>query len=182
MSRTGPEDIDPTRIDIEFDPTVRRMIGVAYHGNKHFNVPFMSPIVDNLWTGGCQSGLILPEEIDHVVSLYPWEEYSASRPLHSKLAVRMYDSTDEAVNSEQVWQIAAWVNSCRSNGVTLVHCQAGLNRSNLIAAAALILDGVEPHEALALLREKRSHAVLCNPLFEEWVLNASPPRMIVHHD
>ena len=66
---------DPTRIDISFDPRERRMRGYARHGNTPFDVPFVSQITDNLWTGGCEDGLVLPANIAHVVSLYPWETY-----------------------------------------------------------------------------------------------------------
>jgi protein-tyrosine phosphatase len=46
-----------------------------------------------------------------------------------------------------------------------------LNRSALVAGMALILDGWKPADAIALLREKRSPAVLCNPAFEQWLLS-----------
>lgn len=162
---------DPTAIPIEFDPREQRMRGIAYHGNTPFDVPYISEIGDNLWQGGCTNGLIIPEHIEHVVSLYPWEAYGSRHQLKSNLAVTMYDSTDEPVDREQVLAIAAWVNVCRANGPTLVHCQAGLNRSSLVAATALVLAGALPIDAVALLRDKRSSACLCNPLFEQWVLD-----------
>lgn len=79
----------------------------------------------------------------------------------------MYDSSDQGF--AQVDAIAAWVNVCRKDGPTLVHCQAGLNRSGLVAARALTLDGMNAADAIALLREKRSPAVLCNRSFESWL-------------
>lgn len=170
MTIWTPDSEDPTKIDIRFDPREQRMNGIAHHGHTPFDVPFISEINETLWVGGCTDGLILPETIDHVVSLYPWEQYSPSRDLKSMLSVRMYDSLDQS--TEQVKAIAAWVNACRAEGPTLVHCQAGLNRSNLVAATALILDGMAPADAIALLREKRSPAVLCNPAFEQHLLAA----------
>lgn len=161
--------VDPTRIDIDFDPTEQRMSGVAFHGNTPFDVPYISEIVPGLWQGGCRDGLVLPEHIKHVVSLYPWESYSHEHDLDSAINVRMYDSVEQGF--EQVDALAAWVNVCRSNAPTLVHCQAGLNRSSLVAARALILGGTVPSFAIALLREKRSPACLCNPAFEEWLLS-----------
>lgn len=163
-----PESADPTRIPIQFDPREQRMRGVAHHGHTPFDVPYISQITDNLFVGGCTNGLILPTEIEHVVSLYPWESYTIRHEVKTVLSVRMYDSLEQSV--EQVKSIAAWVNVCRADGPALVHCQAGLNRSNLVAATALILDGHEPPEAIALLREKRSPAVLCNPAFEKALL------------
>jgi protein-tyrosine phosphatase len=158
---------DPTWIPVHVDPRERRMRGVAAHGNTPFDVPFISNIEGNLWQGGCQNGLVLPKNIEHVVSLYPWEQYEVTHDLKSSLTVRMYDSTDQGY--EQVDAIAAWVVSCLADGPTLVHCQAGLNRSSLIAGRALTVLGRTGQEAIALLREKRSPACLCNPRFEEWI-------------
>jgi protein-tyrosine phosphatase len=56
-------------------------------------------------------------------------------------------------------------------GPTLVHCQAGLNRSGLICALALVADGCAPADAITLLRERRCSAVLCNEAFERYVLD-----------
>lgn len=159
---------DPTYIPVEVDPREQRFRGIAHHGNTPFDVPFISHIDGNLWVGGCQQGLVLPAPILHIVSLYPWEQYAVTHDLRSALTVRMYDSVDQSI--EQVEAIARWVNTCRADAPTLVHCQAGLNRSNLIAATALILDGMQPHEAILLLREKRSPAVLCNPAFQSHLL------------
>lgn len=164
----GP-DVDPTAIDIEFDPTQQRMTGVAFHGHTPFDVPYISEIAPNLWQGGCRDGLILPEFIKHLVSLYPWERYEYAHDIDSAMNVRMYDSLDQGF--EQVDALAGWVNACRKSGPVLVHCQAGLNRSSLVAARALVLSGeTDPAGAVALLREKRSPACLCNPAFENWIL------------
>lgn len=162
---------DPTAILLAIDPLAHRMSGTAHHGNTPFDVPFISQIDDTLYVGGCTTGLVLPPVIEHVVSLYPWEQYDQQHEIKSMLAVVMYDALGQS--TEQVLAIARWVNSCRADGPTLVHCQAGLNRSNLVAATALILDGMEPAAAIALLREKRSPAVLCNPAFEAHLLGVA---------
>lgn len=167
---------DPTRIEIDTDPTSRRMRGVATHGKTPFDVPFVSEIAYNLWQGGCERGLVLPPEIQHVVSLYPWERYRVTHEIDSELYVRMYDAEDQGI--EQVDQLARWVNECRDTGPVLVHCQAGLNRSSLVAARALFIgDDGHPSGAdraaaiVAYLRERRSPAVLCNKAFEGEVLS-----------
>lgn len=161
--------VDPTRIDIALDPLTHRMEGVAYHGNTPFSVPYVSHIVGNLWTGGCAQGLVLPETIKHVVSLYPWEQYEVRHQLDSYSLHWLYDSEDMA-GSERLWSIARYAASCVEDAPTLVHCQAGLNRSGLIAAMVLVLLERSPADAIALLREKRSPAVLCNRAFEAWLL------------
>lgn len=132
--------VDPTRIDIDFDPKQQMMSGIAYHGNTPFTVPFMTEVADNLWQGGCRDGLVLPTEIKHIVSLYKWEEYTVHHELDSSLTVTMYDSVKQGF--DQMDAIADWVNQCRKTGPVLVHCQAGLNRSSLVVARALIKDGM----------------------------------------
>lgn len=162
------ESTDSTAINIEFDPNHRRMRGIAVHGNRDFDVSFISHIDGNLWTGGCTKSLILPTNIEHVVSLYPWEAYRVHHELRSFTSVRMYDAAGK-VDAEQVIATALWVNECRRTAPTLVHCQAGLNRSGMVAATALVLGGMTPSDAIALLRVKRSDAVLCNSDFEQFV-------------
>jgi protein-tyrosine phosphatase len=178
MSR---DDNDHTRIEFqtnvkkERDPTLVRMSGVAVHGNTPFDVPFISQIDGNLWQGGCQNGLQLPHFFKHIVSLYPWEAYRINHDMNSMLAVKMYDSLEQSM--EQVDAIANWINICVKDGPTLVHCQAGLNRSSLVAARSLMLRGDDwdkmytADEAIALLRERRSPACLCNSAFEDHLRN-----------
>lgn len=158
---------DPTAIEIDFDPRVQRMEGVAVHGNTPFSVPFISQIEENLWMGGCSDGLVLPTHIEHIVSLYPWEQYRIRHEFKSYLVVRLYDSLEQAL--DQVDDIATWVNARQAEGPVLVHCQAGLNRSGLVTARALMLGGLTADEAIALVREKRSPAVLCNDAFEAYL-------------
>lgn len=64
---------DPTRIEIDTDPTTHFMHGTTAHKLIPFSVPYISHIQDNLYLGGCTNGLILPTNIRHLISLYPWE-------------------------------------------------------------------------------------------------------------
>jgi protein-tyrosine phosphatase len=161
--------IDYTAIPIEFDPTQQRMSGYTYYNNLFFDVPFISEITPTLWVGGCLDGLVLPSFIDHLVSVYPWESYTVNHELQSSLSVRMYDSPNQAMDIAR--SIATWVlHRVVSGGVTLVHCQAGLNRSSLIAALALRMSGLHTaDEAINLIRKKRSQVCLCNSVFEMYV-------------
>jgi protein-tyrosine phosphatase len=158
-------DNDPTAIPINLDPRQRRMSGVAYHGNTPFDVPFISQIEGDLYQGGCMEGLVLPHNIDKVLSLYPWEQYYIDREDVERVEVRMYDSETQAF--DQVDELAEMVNRWLNEGFkVLVHCQAGLNRSSLVAARVLMLRGKTADEAINLLRTNRSPACLCNPAFE----------------
>lgn len=165
---------DPTKIKLqtnvkaEFDPTVQRMVGTATHGLTPFDVPFISQIEGNLWQGGCETGLILPHFFKHIISLYPWEQYKVNHNLRSSLSVVMYDSEEQGF--EQVDDIARWVKSCVEDGPTLVHCQAGLNRSSLVAARSMMVgSNMTAETAINKLRTARSPACLCNPSFEAYL-------------
>lgn len=163
----------PTRTAILFDPTVQRMHGFTLHGGIEFDAPHISQVTDDLWLGGCTEGLVLPHFIDHVVSLCPWETYEIDHVVKSVMTVRMYDNAESPVDREELLAIADWVNVCRRTGTVLVHCQAGLNRSGLVAGLAMVLRGLHPAEAIQTLRDARGKAVLCNPLFERWLLEFS---------
>ena len=165
----GGVSVDPTRISMTADPQQRILSGVTMHGGIQFNVPFISEIAPDLWQGGCTNGLILPGTFTHIVSLYPWEGYTLQHELESVVAVMMYDSLEQELDRISI--LAAWVNACRKSGPVLVHCQAGLNRSSLVVASALMLEGMPAEKAIALIREKRSAACLCNPAFEEWLMS-----------
>ena len=158
---------DHTRIEIEFDPTHQRMAGISAHGFLPFDVPFISEIAENLWLGGCEDGLVLPDFIKHLLSLYPWERYEVRHELRSDRTVEMYDSLEQTF--DQVDELAAWVDERRKTGPVLVHCQAGLNRSSLVVARALMLSGMSADDAIATIRKKRSPVCLCNPSFERWL-------------
>lgn len=143
--------------------------GIARHGNTPFRVPLISHIAGNLYVGGCIGGVPLPAGIEHVVSLYQWEQYKAHEGVKTTLTAKMFDAA-EMPDEQLLWALAAHVHRVCALGPTLVHCQAGLNRSNLIAALALILHGKKPAEAIELLRAQRSPAVLCNDTFEAFVM------------
>ncbi len=134
--------------------------------DQPFDVPYISEIALNLWQGGCKDGLVLPEFIISVVSLYSAAKYTMN-PGTVRYEIEMQDSIDQAF--DQVDDIARLVNELRSHGPTLVHCQAGLNRSSLITARALMFEGLTADEAISLIRQRRSPSCLCNPMFEDWL-------------
>src|SRR6266545_2823323 len=147
------------------DPMVARLRGDTAHGNIPFDVPFITHVEGNLYIGGCEDGLVLPEFIQHVISLYPWERYEVLHELRSFTEVRAYDDEPDEALFER---LAEWAAGYVEDGPTLIHCQAGLNRSGLLTAMVLIRQGRTVAEAVSLLREKRSPAVLCNRGFERW--------------
>ena len=142
--------------------------GIARMGNKKFIVPLITEIEEGFWQGGCPR-TEAPKDIEFIVNLYPWEPYA----LHDHqiyLQVKLYDAGD--IPDERILHhLAGYINSCRDKGKTLVHCQAGLNRSALVAGLSLIKRGMKPADAIAMMREKRCDAVLCNKFFEDWLLS-----------
>lgn len=178
MSLTDPTRIDLTidggSVDPRTDPLAQRFDGIAVHGNTPFDVPFISHVVGNLYQGGCTNGLVLPEQIKHVVSLYPWEAYTVAHEGVTVTEVKMYDSENGEPDRANILALAKLVHESCQSAPTLVHCQAGLNRSGLVAGAALVLDGYTPDAAIDLLRSKRSPAVLCNRTFERFLRGFKP--------
>lgn len=159
---------DPTRIDLDF---ADRITGRTAIGDLEIDCPVLTEVAHNLYQGGCEDGLYLPEGIDYVVSLYKWEKYRVrkNQTVRGEITVTMYDDPDRPIDSDTVVMLAEWVNKKRKEGPVLVHCQAGLNRSSLIVATALILEGWTAEEAILHLRSERSPAVLCNPAFVRWL-------------
>jgi protein-tyrosine phosphatase len=57
---------------------------------------------------------------------------------------------------------------------TLVRCHAGLNRSGLVVAQALVELGLGVPEAIALIRQRRSPWALNNELFVRYLESGLP--------
>ena len=54
----------------------------------------------------------------------------------------------------------------------MITCAMGLNRSGLITALTLMHGyRMKPSDAIKLIRGRRDKDCLCNPMFEQWLLN-----------
>lgn len=171
----GLRNVDPTAYGLGgneriSDPRRRRLNAWSNYGGHRLTMPFMTEVATNLWHGGVENGLRLPDFVDYKLSLYPWEDYtySATKEIET-LTVEMYDDVNQGF--DQIEELAIWVNERRKDGVVFVHCQAGLNRSSLVVAKALVMNGdvASGADAVELIRHKRDIACLCNPAFEKWV-------------
>jgi hypothetical protein len=79
------------------------------------------------------------------------------------------------VDEDTVRSIAHFVRQLMDAGHhVLVHCHSGLNRASLISGRALVARGMEPKDAVALLRERRSPECLNNRVFHDWLLGEKP--------
>ena len=154
------------------DPFKRVLRGYTAHGNRAFDVPYAQQIAMNFYQGGCTTGLILPEMFKHVISLYPWERYSIEHEVETEAYFYLFDALTDFTSSEvdKIEAIADLAVSCADTGPVLVHCQAGLNRSSLILARAMMKRyGFSAEHTIDAIRSVRSPACLCNPSFEKYV-------------
>lgn len=143
---------------------------------RHINMPLISHIEDNLYVGGCINDVDLGEFFTHVFSLYKWERYALG--VKTKLVeYTMYDDPrkievkDDDENFYDIADVAQQVvDALNEGGNVLVHCQAGINRSNLTAALALMKwKGLTAAQAIDRLREQRGRLVLANRGFERYL-------------
>lgn len=158
------------------DPYVYRWRGTAFQGegrpevnNGRFDTTLITRLTSNLHVGGCIGGLHLPGEVDLVVSLYPWERYVIRRDT-VRTEITAYDATGQDLGwAEAAAMVVA--GGIEEGLAVLTHCQAGINRSSLVAGIALLeLGWVDTGaDAISLLREERSPACLCNATFEQYL-------------
>ena len=145
-----------------------------------------SEIKPGLWVGGTAANdeifsfrpegaraEITKDEFDTVVTLYAW-----ARPVdwfvkELRLGIYDFDMTDFRINQLRDLVSIAY-NDWRAGDKVLIRCQAGVNRSSLVAALVLIRDGMTAEDAIALLRRKRAEMVLRNTHFEQWLLSIDP--------
>lgn len=144
---------------------------------RYINIPLISHIVDNLYVGGHDRFVNLGDKFSHVFSLYMWEGPYRTGSDTKHFVWKMYDGHGEILAQDEnenpvdlgeiVYQIVSALNK---GGNVLVHCQAGINRSNLLASLVLrAWKNMTSAEAIALLRERRSDLVLANKTFEVYL-------------
>lgn len=112
--------------------------------------------------GEADTGAIEAAGFQTVVSLYSREGCAAPAGVdEQRLAIP--DGVLTEVDVEHVQALAYHVaTAVAENRKTLVRCQAGINRSSLVAALAMVHLGWEPQEAIAQIRATRSPDALCN--------------------
>ena len=147
----------------------------GFHSRQR--IPLVSQIAGDLWMGGCIDGTALPRRFRSVISLYPHARYR----LNNGTERIEYAFKDASYVPElgRLHTAARQVLEHARRGPTLVHCQAGLNRSGLVVGLALVLDGYTPSAAIELLRTQRSPAVLCNTVFDQWLRTFNPEELPV---
>ena len=144
---------------------LHRVTGFTHIGGYQIDCPLISHVEGNLYQGGCEEGIQLPSGFKFVVSLYPWEQYQLPDGCVRE-EFELFDHVNQETDAVESIAALAW--GYVQQGPTLVHCQAGLNRSGLVAGRVLMRMGYTADEAISKLRQ-RSPAVLCNPTFEQYL-------------
>ena len=145
-----------------FDKTRMASSGIVLVNNHDI-------IIDNLWLGGNPVDV---KEFRYLVVVNHAPRYHI--PNGTMAVVYPFDDGDWLPDLEKLHELADTVNRFVDKGPTLVHCSAGLNRSGLVTALALIKRGMQPVDAIALLRAKRGSDVLYNKTFSDWLMTLSP--------
>ncbi len=137
-------------------------------------LPERVKVAQNLWVGrfpGWMTGVDDPT----IKSVYCVCEEEPDYPVANGQQVfhRPFRDTARLPPPEVLMTLARKVSQSRKSGGVLVHCWLGMNRSCLITCLALVLDGMQPQDALALVRKKRSKYALPNKVFRDWLLGLS---------
>lgn len=120
--------VDPTYVPVamndgdSLDPFKVRFTGITNHGHIPIDTPYITHITDNLYVGGTDPYLMLPEFIKHEVSMYRWEEYDMVHPLKSRLIIEMLDTTQVALDKGQIFEISDWLANRLKEGPSLCRC------------------------------------------------------------
>jgi hypothetical protein len=164
------------------------------HEFTYSNEPFLggkldidlwSEILPHLWLGGTadtdyvgdkhyefdrQNWAIKPRHFDSVYTFFSW-----ANPVYwevKEFRFGYFDSADTGFDVNAFKRIALMAHADWKRGErVLLRCQAGLNRSSLICALVLMIDGQTAEQAIDLMRAKRHDKVLFNDKFVEWLLS-----------
>jgi protein-tyrosine phosphatase len=113
--------------------------------------------------------MITKDDFDTVITLYSW-----AQPvdwLVEEVRYGFYDSEISHIDFAAVERAADFAYQAWKSGKrVLIRCQAGINRSSLVMAHVLMKDKYKAREAIDLMREKRSKAVLLNRHFVDYLV------------
>jgi protein-tyrosine phosphatase len=131
----------------------------------------------NLWMGGHwwtdPSGDLQPAVVTDQFSLVVSLHYQSGHGPSDGIEHRFLDIPDRPLTAAQIDEVghlaAVAAAAVREGRTTLVRCHAGLNRSGLVTAQALVHLGLDMGEAISLIRQRRSPFALHNETFEEYL-------------
>lgn len=138
-----------------------------------------SEIAPNLFMGGTDDldVIQLPARnrkrdelpFEAIVTMYAW-----ARPADWRVQEFRYGVPDASIADIDLRRLREAVdfgfNRWKSGDRVLVRCQAGLNRSGLVTALILMLDGLSAKDAIKTIRTNRAQLALFNHDFVTWLL------------
>jgi hypothetical protein len=131
---------------------------------------FISGTLDDdvIQQGKSNLALAQPAEFDSVVCMYGHANPAGYYVREQRFGIADAELDDES--KPEIRQLAHWLHSeWRMGKKVAAKCQAGWNRSGLIAALVLLQEGYSASEAIKLIRDKRSPNALCNPHFVRFI-------------
>ena len=147
-------------------------------------------ILPNLWQGGTDDydvignstyaqpfvknvAYITREDFDTVVTMYQY-----ANPvdwLVKEYRYCVYDAGIELLDKRELFATARFAyDEWKSGKRVLIRCQAGLNRSGLVMALVLMLDGWTAEDAIDIIRKRRNPYALFNKDFVRFLSNLNP--------
>jgi hypothetical protein len=187
---TSPKKINVNEELLSIEPLSREEL----ERPRHAVMPrkLWTETVPNLWQGGTldewasdewySGGKVLLNKIttkdfDSVYTLY-----ASAEPVDwfvKEVRLGFYDSAMGDFNPETELEDVVKMahKDWKSGKRVLIRCQAGLNRSGIVMALVLIREGYSPEEAITVMREKRSDAVLCNKHFVDYLLGLNEDKV-----
>jgi protein-tyrosine phosphatase len=140
---------------------IPRLVTVVAFGQT-MQVLQWTEILPGLYQGVIPDG---PLPVDCILDLFDRAAYE-----HGASERRAFHLSDGDTVPPELDDLAAWVTERLDQGKSVyVHCAAGLNRSGLVVARVLVARGMTGKDAIALLRNRRSPAVLCNEAFADHI-------------
>ena len=134
------------------------------------NINARDKIADNLWIGQQPDNFQYPaDHFKYIICLTQRPVYQIN--LYQTVVVSPFEDCNTLPDVDFLDDLAEMTVNFSKKGPTLVHCLAGINRSALICALALIKMGYKPHEAILHLRNTRGREILFNKVFEQHVLS-----------
>lgn len=161
--------------EIEATADFREAVGLIH---PRYDLPVWSEILPDLWMGGTdyadrlglrfKSPFVTTENFDTVVTMYGY-----ANPCDWYVTEYRYpilDSEDVDFDLDVIRNLVRTAyRDWKLGKRVLIRCQAGLNRSGLITALVLMMDGFTAEEAIDLIRNTRDPECLYNTAFTEWL-------------
>lgn len=123
---------------------------------------------DVIQRGKSTLSLAQPAPFDSVVCMY-----GHANPIGYYVREQRFGIADAELDEEskpEIRQLADWLYQEWKQGKKVASkCQMGWNRSGLVLALVLLLDGYSADEAIELIREKRSPYALSNSSFVRFI-------------